>query len=140
MARRNTVFAVLAFALAMQIGNARAETKTAIFAGGCFWCVESDFDAVPGVLATTSGYIGGTSRNPTYQDYSAAGHREAVKIDYDSTKVNYATLLDIFWHSVDPTDGGRAVLRPRPQLQHRYIRAECRRPPSGQKVESSDRR
>jgi peptide-methionine (S)-S-oxide reductase len=106
VARRNTVFAVLVFAVAITIGNARAETKTAIFAGGCFWCVESDFDAVPGVLATTSGYIGGTSRNPTYQDYSAAGHREAVKIDYDSTKVNYATLLDIFWHSVDPTDGG----------------------------------
>ena len=80
MARRNTVFAVLAFALAVQIGSAGAETKTAIFAGGCFWCVESDFDA--------------------------SGHRESVKIVYDSTKVNYASLLDIFWHSVDPTDGG----------------------------------
>ena len=69
MALRNTVFAALAFAVAITIGNARAETKTAIFAGGCFWCVEFDFDAVPGVLATTSGYIGGTSRNPTYQDH-----------------------------------------------------------------------
>jgi peptide-methionine (S)-S-oxide reductase len=98
--------AFLSFALAAQIVSAHAETRTAIFAGGCFWCVESDFDGVLGVLSTTSGYIGGTSKNPTYHDYSAAGHREAVKIDFDATKVNYATLLDVFWHSVDPTDDG----------------------------------
>ncbi len=106
MVLRNAALTVAVTVLAMQIGIARAETRTAIFAGGCFWCVESDFDAVPGVLSTVSGYIGGTSRNPTYRDHTAAGHREAVKIDYDSTKVSYATLLDVFWHSVDPTDGG----------------------------------
>lgn len=96
----------LGAALPLQAGHALAETRTAIFAGGCFWCVESDFDGVPGVLSTISGYIGGTTENPTYYDHTAANHREAVKIDYDSTKVNYATLLDVFWHSVDPTDDG----------------------------------
>ena len=83
-----------------------AATKSAIFAGGCFWCVEKDFDHVPGVTGTTSGYSGGKSANPTYQDYVEGGHREVVKIDYDDTKVDYAKLLDVFWHSVDPTDGG----------------------------------
>lgn len=83
---------------------AAAATKSAIFAGGCFWCVESDFDAVPGVLSTTSGYTGGTLANPTYQNH--AGHKEAVRIEYDDSKVDYATLLDVFWHSVDPVDAG----------------------------------
>jgi len=105
--RSNTVLiAILTFAATMLAAPAVAETRTAIFAGGCFWCVESDFDHVPGVTGTTSGYIGGTSENPTYQDYVAGGHREAVKIDYDPAKVSYATLLGVFWHSVDPTDAG----------------------------------
>ncbi len=83
-----------------------AETKTAIFAGGCFWCVEKDFDHVPGVISTISGYTGGHLKNPTYQDVTSetSGHREAVKIEYDSTKIDYAKLLDIYWHSTDPTD------------------------------------
>lgn len=83
-------------------------SSTAIFAGGCFWCVESDFDKVPGVLDTTSGYIGGTVKNPTYQQVSAGGtgHREAVQITYDPDKVSYDKLLEVFWHSVDPTDAG----------------------------------
>jgi peptide-methionine (S)-S-oxide reductase len=83
---------------------ANAATKTAIFAGGCFWCVESDFDPVPGVLSTTSGYIGGENDNPTYENHP--GHREAVRIEYDDTKTTYAKLLDVFWHSVDPLDAG----------------------------------
>jgi peptide-methionine (S)-S-oxide reductase len=106
---RQAVSALLltvATGLPLQSGYAFAETKTAIFAGGCFWCVESDFDGVPGVLSTTSGYIGGSSENPTYYDHTAANHREAVRVEYDSAKVNYATLLDVFWHSVDPTDDG----------------------------------
>ena len=83
-----------------------AETRTAIFAGGCFWCVEKDFDHVPGVISTTSGYTGGHVKNPTYGDVTseASGHREAVKIEYDSTKTDYAKLLDAYWHSTDPTD------------------------------------
>ena len=101
-----TLLLALAAGLPLQAGNALAETKTAIFAGGCFWCVESDFDGVAGVTSTTSGYIGGTTENPTYYNHTAGNHREAVRIEYDSAKVNYATLLDVFWHSVDPTDGG----------------------------------
>ncbi|PZO75565.1 MAG: peptide-methionine (S)-S-oxide reductase [Mesorhizobium amorphae] len=81
---------------------ALAETQSAIFAGGCFWSVEKDFDPVPGVVATTSGYIGGENENPTYRNHGS--HREAVKVDYDPAKTSYAKLLDVFWHSIDPTD------------------------------------
>jgi len=77
----------------------------AIFAGGCFWCVEADFDKVPGVISTTSGYIGGKLANPGYDRVSAGGtgHAEAVEIVYDPAKVSYGKLLDFFWHHVDPT-------------------------------------
>ena len=85
---------------------AKAETAVAIFAGGCFWCVESDFDHVPGVLETVSGYTGGTTDNPTYQNHMKAKHREAVKITYDPAIVTYEQLLHGFWRSVDPTDDG----------------------------------
>lgn len=83
---------------------APAATRTAIFAGGCFWCVESDFDHVPGVVSTVSGYVGGENDNPTYENHP--GHREAVKIEYDDTRTSYGKLLDAFWHSVDPLDPG----------------------------------
>lgn len=79
-------------------------TKTAIFAGGCFWCVESDFDHVEGVLDTTSGYAGGTIENPTYENHP--DYIEAVKLTYDPSVVGYEELLTAYWHSVDPTDGG----------------------------------
>jgi peptide-methionine (S)-S-oxide reductase len=99
----------LAVALALIAGMAMpapaAERATAIFAGGCFWCVEADFDKLPGVIATTSGYTGGTVANPTYGQVSAGGtgHAEAVEVVYDPAKVTYARLLDYFWHHVDPT-------------------------------------
>ncbi len=80
--------------------------ETAIFAGGCFWCVESDFDKVDGVVETVSGYIGGRSANPTYYNHTADGHYEAVKISYDPSKVEYEELLDYFFRHVDPTDAG----------------------------------
>ncbi len=85
-----------------------AGTAIATFAGGCFWCVESDFDHVPGVLKTVSGYTGGQPVNPTYRQVTAGGtgHREAVQITFDPSKVSYAALLEIFWRSVDPTDAG----------------------------------
>ena len=85
--------------------QAPAKTAKAIFAGGCFWCVEADFDKVPGVLSTTSGYIGGTVANPTYEMVSAkaTGHAEAVQIVYDPAKVSYEQLLERFWRTIDPT-------------------------------------
>ena len=79
-----------------------AETKTAIFAGGCFWCVEDAFDAVDGVTETVSGYAGGETPNPTYGSHK--GYIEAVKVTYDPSKVTYAKLLDHFWHNIDPFD------------------------------------
>jgi len=81
-----------------------AKKGLATFAGGCFWCVESDFDKVDGVISTTSGYTGGSLANPTYQQVSAGGtgHAEAVEIVYDPTKVSYEKLLDVFWHNHDP--------------------------------------
>jgi peptide-methionine (S)-S-oxide reductase len=82
-----------------------AATAKATFAGGCFWCVESDFDKVPGVLSTTSGYTGGTLANPSYEQVSAkgTGHAEAVQVVFDPAIVSYEQLLDKFWHSIDPT-------------------------------------
>jgi peptide-methionine (S)-S-oxide reductase len=84
---------------------AQAATSVATFAGGCFWCVEADFDKVPGVISTTSGYIGGTVANPSYNQVSAGttGHAEAVQIVFDPAKVSYVQLLDKFWRSIDPT-------------------------------------
>ncbi len=81
---------------------AAAETKTAIFAGGCFWCMEAAFDEVPGVTDTTSGYVGGTKPNPNYGDHE--GYQEAVRVTYDPAKVTYAQLLDQYWHNIDPFD------------------------------------
>jgi peptide-methionine (S)-S-oxide reductase len=82
---------------------AKAEDiQTAIFAGGCFWCVESDFDLVNGVVETTSGYTGGTMENPTYPNHGT--HREAVLIRYDADVVSYEQLLNYFWRSIDPFD------------------------------------
>jgi peptide-methionine (S)-S-oxide reductase len=101
-----TAAAVLLVAIAMSGGGkggaAAAETKTAIFAGGCFWCVEAAFDEVPGVTGTVSGYAGGTKPNPTYGDHE--GYQEAVKVTYDPAKVTYAKLLEQYWHNIDPFD------------------------------------
>ena len=84
--------------------QALAETKTAIFAGGCFWCMEQPFDVLPGVSSTTSGYIGGTADTANYRTVSSGttGHFEAVKVEYDPARVSYEKLLDVFWHNIDP--------------------------------------
>lgn len=85
-------------------GAAPAGTEVAIFAGGCFWCTEADFDKVPGVISTTSGYSGGTKANPTYQEVSSGGtgHAEVVKVVFDPKMVSYEKLLYVFWRNVDP--------------------------------------
>jgi peptide methionine sulfoxide reductase msrA/msrB len=81
---------------------------TATFAGGCFWCVESDFEKVDGVVEAVSGYTGGQKPDPTYKEVSAGGtgHAEAVQVHYDPAKITYKELLDVFWRHVDPTDAG----------------------------------
>ncbi len=80
--------------------------SVATFAGGCFWCVEADFEKVPGVVKVISGYTGGSQENPTYENYYNSGHVEAVQIYFDHQKVSYQELLDHFWRQVDPTDAG----------------------------------
>jgi peptide-methionine (S)-S-oxide reductase len=114
-----TVLAV-GVAAAVSVGSPRAQGTTvtapapaglakATFAGGCFWCVESDFDKVPGVVSTTSGYIGGKVANPTYEQVSSksTGHAEAVEIVYDPKRVSYEQLLEYFWRTIDPTTKDR---------------------------------
>lgn len=90
------------------------KTRVAVFAGGCFWCTESDFEKVDGVIEAVSGYTGGHVVNPTYKQVSAGdtGHVEAVKVIYDPGKIDYVDLLEVFWQSVNPTDpGGQFVDR-----------------------------
>ena len=98
------------------IGSAQSQppaapttTASAVFAGGCFWCMEADFKKLPGVIAVDSGYAGGKLANPTYEQVSAggSGHLESVKVTYDPAKVSYPALLDYFWHHIDPTVGDR---------------------------------
>lgn len=83
--------------------------ETAIFAGGCFWCTESDFDKVKGVVSTTSGYTGGSVKNPSYEQVSAGGtgHAEAVLVKFDPKKITYAQLLKTYWLSIDPLTANR---------------------------------
>jgi peptide-methionine (S)-S-oxide reductase len=92
--------------------EAMTDNKTlakATFAGGCFWCMEPPFDKLDGVISSTSGYIGGQKKDPTYEEVSAGvtGHTEAVEIVYDSTKVGYEKLLEVFWRNIDPTTANR---------------------------------
>jgi len=84
---------------------AAAKPVVTTFGGGCFWCVEEAFDKVPGVISTTSGFMGGRTKNPTYNQVSSGGtgHNEVVQVVYDPAKVSYAQLLDVFWHNIDPT-------------------------------------
>jgi peptide-methionine (S)-S-oxide reductase len=87
--------------------QAEPKVATAILAGGCFWCVQTDMEKLPGVIKAVSGYTGGASVSPTYQNYhdGAQPHVEAVQVRYDSAKLSYATLLDYYFRHVDPTDG-----------------------------------
>lgn len=93
---------------AASAADAPQSPAKATFAGGCFWCMEPPFDKLPGVLTTTSGYIGGHRPQPKYEEVSAGttGHIEAVQITFDPTQISYAQLLDVYWRNVDPLDGG----------------------------------
>ncbi len=102
------ILMILAFTLGLA-ATAEAQqltAETAIFAGGCFWCMEKPFEQLPGVISVTSGYTGGTTSNPTYENYVAGGHIEVVKVAYDPAKVSYKKLLDVYWHQINPTDAG----------------------------------
>ncbi|MBY0406487.1 MAG: peptide-methionine (S)-S-oxide reductase MsrA [Rickettsiales bacterium] len=98
----------LLFSHAHAAEEASAEPKRAIFAGGCFWCMESEFEGTLGVMSVTSGYTGGSIERPSYKDVSAGstGHAEAVEVVYDPAKVSYKQLLDIYWSNIDPVDAG----------------------------------
>jgi peptide-methionine (S)-S-oxide reductase len=104
------ILAGLATALALTAvaHAAPAKTETAVFAGGCFWCMESDMKNIPGVVSVESGYTGGTLKNPSYQDVitERTGHYEAVRVRFDPAKISYAGLMNRYWKLVDPTDAG----------------------------------
>jgi peptide-methionine (S)-S-oxide reductase len=111
------MFRRIALALALALAPAAAPAQqgppaekraVATFAGGCFWCMEPPYDKLPGVISTTSGYIGGTTVNPTYRQVvtGGTGHTEAVQVVYDPAKITYEKLLEVFWRNVDPFDAG----------------------------------
>ena len=106
--QRRLVKSLLVSFLFLIVQNAWSAEKQAkaIFAGGCFWCMQPPFDSTAGVISTRVGYTGGTIANPTYQQVSHehTGHKEAIEVVFDPQKVNYEKLLDIFWHNVDPLD------------------------------------
>ena len=99
--RRLLLVPIVLFAM-----NASAEEAAAVFAGGCFWCMEPPYDQLPGVLDTTSGYSGGHTRTPTYQQVTAGGtgHYEVVRVTYDPDRISYDELLAVFWRNIDPFD------------------------------------
>ena len=103
-----TVLAGVGIGAAADTPAPAAQVARAVFAGGCFWCMEPPYDALPGVVATVSGYTGGESENPSYEQVSAGGtgHFEAVEVTYDPARVSYTQLLEVFWRNVDPLDDG----------------------------------
>lgn len=110
--------------------KAPSNTDTAILAGGCFWCVESAFDGLPGVVDAVSGYTGGATPNPTYEQVGAGGtgHCEAVEVRFDPSKIGYAQILDVFWRQIDPTDaGGQFADRGTQYRAAIYVRDEAQR-------------
>ncbi len=107
-------------------GTAPANEAKAVFAGGCFWCMQPPFDHVPGVTATLVGYAGGREENPTYKQVSAGktSHRESIEVTYDPTKVSYDKLLEVFWHNINPMQRNSG----RPKSTIRSITSKIRAP------------
>ena len=110
---------VIYFATLSSSYVAFAETRTAVFAGGCFWCMEKVFEDMDGVKSVEAGYSGGKEENPSYQQVSQGrtGHLEVVQITYDATKLTYLELLRVFWQQIDPTDGGGQFVDRGPQYR-----------------------
>ncbi len=107
MKRIIVILAALAAATAAGAAPLPAGTpQRALFAGGCFWSLQNAFEGVYGVITAVSGYTGGTTKNPTYQNYAGGGHVEAVLVTWDPARVSYTQLLDAYWHHTDPTDAG----------------------------------
>jgi peptide-methionine (S)-S-oxide reductase len=108
MTRRRLAVLFVAFISLQAFAAAPPAKAVATFAGGCFWCMEAAFDGVPGVLETISGYTGGKTANPTYDQVSegGTGHAESVRVVYDPRKVSYQQLLDLYWHNIDPLTPG----------------------------------
>jgi len=107
-----TILRALSFSLLLVVSGMvisstgrAAELEKATFAGGCFWCMVPPFEALAGVVSVTSGYTGGHTKDPTYEEVSSGttGHAESVEIVYDPSKISYSKLLDVFWHNIDPT-------------------------------------
>ncbi len=90
----------------MPVNEQPQGTEKALFAGGCFWCMEKPFELLDGVISVTAGYAGGTTKMPTYHNYVAGHHIEVVQIVYDPKKITYEKLLETFWQQIDPTDDG----------------------------------
>ena len=100
------VFLLILFScISLETSNMSQDTEKAYFAGGCFWCMEPPFEALDGVLEATSGYMGGETENPTYEQVSMGntGHAEVVEIEYDPNIITYSELLEVFWRNIDPT-------------------------------------
>jgi len=104
-------------ALAVAATNAKPQTETATFAGGCFWCMEPPFEKLDGVLKVVSGYTGGNGKDPNYENYAQKGHIEAIEITYDPAKISYSQLLDVFWRQIDPTDANGQFVDRGPQYR-----------------------
>jgi len=101
-----TLVSLCLLALMAVMAQAGAQLEKAIFAGGCFWCMEPPFERLTGVEKVISGYTGGTGPNPNYQDYGKKGHVEAIEVTFDPSKISYTQLLDVFWRQINPTDPG----------------------------------
>ncbi len=116
--RKLALLASLLVLLALVPANAQTRA-VAIFAGGCFWCMEPPFDKLDGVLATTSGYIGGTKADPTYEQVTSGrtGHYEALQVEYDPARVSYEKLLEVFWRNIDPLDASGQFCDKGPQYR-----------------------
>ena len=111
------ILALAATAMAGAAPTASSKPQTAIFAGGCFWSMQSAFEKVYGVMSVTSGYTAGKSTRPSYETYAAAGHVEAVLVMWDPSRVSYGELLDTYWRHTDPTDGGGQFVDRGPQYR-----------------------